>query len=91
MDEPRIGVIRHYWPRAQAAALDLDSMNLQVGDRVRIRGRDHEFVQTVKSMQVEHLPRIVGRPGDPLAIEVAEPVHENDEVYLVRDWHSPKE
>lgn len=91
MEETRIGTIRHYWPRASAAEIDLQGLQLQVGDQVRIRGHGRDFTQTVKSLQVEHLPRIVGRPGEPLAMQVQAPVRPNDEVYLVRDWRSPKE
>lgn len=90
MDEP-IGTVRQYWPEAQAAALDLHRMNLQVGDRIRIRGPGHDFEQTVTRMEVEDLPRIVGRPGESIAVAVREAVEPEDEVFLVRDWHSPKE
>lgn len=85
MVEERIGTIVHYWPRAQAAQVRLEGRELHQGDRVRIRGHGHDLVQEVDSIQIDHGPRESAAPGEPAAIHVESPVHEKDEVFLIRD------
>ena len=85
MVEERIGKVTHYWPRVGAAAIDLDHGKLKVGDKVRIRGHGHEFVQRVDSLQIDHAATREARAGDDLAIAVMKPVHERDEVWLLRE------
>lgn len=82
--EKRIGKIIHYWPRAGAAQIELDETPLHVGDQLHIRGRDHEFVQSVESLEIDHVSKQEGWPGEFVALAVTQPVHENDEVWLVR-------
>jgi len=91
MVEERIGEVAHYWPRAHAAELRVEDAVVRVGDRLRIRGHGHDFVQTVTSIEVDHRPRNVGHPDEHFAIHVENPVHERDEVLLVRDTGGPKE
>lgn len=85
MVEERIGTIEHYWPRVQAAAINLEGHDIHHGDRIHIRGRDHDFEQEVDSIQIDHEPREEAHPGEPAAIHVAERVREKDEVFLVRE------
>lgn len=85
MREEKIGTIVHYWPRAGAAQVELMAHALHVGDVIHIRGRDHDFVQEVLSLEIDHHAKSEGWPGEHVAIAVMEPVHERDEVFLVRD------
>lgn len=85
MPEEKVGVILHYWPKAGAAQLELDHAVLQVGDRIRIRGHGHDFVQEIGSLEIDHTSRVEGWPGEHIAIGVNQPVHASDEVYLIRD------
>ncbi|HLE97366.1 MAG TPA: hypothetical protein VI997_08350, partial [Candidatus Thermoplasmatota archaeon] len=82
MTETPIGKVKHFWPKAGAAALELDA-SLSVGDRIRIRGHGHDIVQDVASIEVDHRPRSVVGPGDAAAVHVDERVHEGDEVLRV--------
>ena len=77
----RIGRVFHFFPRAGAAQLELDAGTLRVGDRIRIRGHGHDFVQEVFSLEVDHVAREQGGPGELVAIAVMQPVHEKDEVF----------
>lgn len=91
MTEELIGRVTHYWPRVHAAEIALQDAVLHVGDRVHIHGRDHDVVQSVDSIEVEHTRRPDARPGEPVAIGVADRVRRGDEVWLVRDTGGPKE
>ena len=82
--EERIGTILHFWPRAGAAQVELEGTPLRVGDRIRIRGHGHDFVQEVFSLEVDHVARDEGTPGEFVAIAVMQPVKEKDEIFLVR-------
>lgn len=84
MPEEKVGTILHYWPRAGAAQIELDHAMLQVGDAIRIRGHGHEFVQEIASLEIDHRAHREGHPGEHIAIAVDQPVHEKDEVFLIR-------
>lgn len=84
MPEEKIGVVVHYWAKAGAAQIELDHGILQVGDRLRIRGRGREFVQEVQSLEVERRAKTEGFPGEHIALGVDQPVRERDEVFIIR-------
>ena len=84
MPEEKIGTIVHYWSKAGAAQVELDHGILQVGDRIRIRGRGHDFVQDIESLEVEHRSKTEGFPGEHIAVAVDQPVRERDEVFIIR-------
>jgi hypothetical protein len=85
MPEKHIGKILHFWPRAGAAQVELDpeAPPLRVGDRVRIRGHGHDFIQPVESLEIDHIAKSEGWPGEHVALAVMESVHENDDVLRV--------
>lgn len=82
--EARIGTITHVWRKAGAAQVSLDGATLRVGDVVRIRGRGHDFVQEVLSLEVDRVACEAATPGEPAAIAVMQPVRERDEVFMLR-------
>lgn len=84
MPEEKIGVILHYWPRAGSALVELDHGVVQVGDKIRIRGHGHEFTQEILSLEIDHHSKTEGYPGEYIAIAVDQPVHEKDEVFIIR-------
>lgn len=84
MPEEKIGTIIHYWPRAGAAQVELDHAVLQVGDAIRIRGHGHDFTQEILSLEIDRRAKSEGYPGEHIAIAVDQPVHERDEVFLIR-------
>ena len=83
MRETRIGRVIHYWPKAGAAQIELEEHVLHLGDKIRVRGPRHDFVQTIESLEIDHRAKSEGWPGEHVAIAVMEPVHEKDEVWLV--------
>ena len=86
MAEEKIGTIIHYWPRAGAAQVELDHGIVQVGDRIKIRNRGgEEFEQEIRSLEIDHVSKSEGYPGEFVAIAVDQPVHEKDEVFVIRE------
>ncbi len=82
MEEKLIGKITHYFKKIGVAVLEL-SDEIRVGDTIHIKGHTTDFTQKVVSMQIEHKPIEVGKPGDNIAIKVDDVVKEHDLVFKV--------
>lgn len=83
MEEQKVGVVVHYFPRASAAAVELTEGELSVGDTIRIRGHGSDFEQTVESMQLENVPITHAEKGQTIGIKVNEKVRPKAEVFKV--------
>jgi translation elongation factor EF-1alpha len=83
MAEQLVGKVTHYFTRAGVAAITITDGELRVGDTVHIVGHTSDFTQVVESMQIEHAPVQVARPGDQVGIKVVQHARENDSVYRV--------
>ncbi len=82
MEEKLVGKITHYFNRIGVAVLEL-SDEIRVGDTIHIKGHTTDFTQKIVSMQIEHKPIEVGKPGDNIAIKVDDVVKEHDLVFKV--------
>ncbi len=82
MPEEAIGKVTHFYSKLMVATLEL-TQPLRLGDEIHIKGHTTDFRQKVESMQIEHQPVEVARPGDNVAIKVADHVREHDVVYRV--------
>lgn len=80
--EVEIGRVTHYYSHLNVAVLTL-SDSLKLGDRIHFYGHSTDFTQRVSSMEIEHHSIVWVKPGDNVAIKVAEPVHVHDIVYRV--------
>ena len=80
--EVEIGKVTHYYNHLNVAVLSL-KQSLKLGDMIHIIGHSTDFTQRVGSMEVEHHTIVWVKPGDDVAVKVAEPVHEHDHVYRV--------
>jgi hypothetical protein len=80
--EIEIGRITHYYNHLNVAVLSL-SDGLKLGDTIHILGHVTDLTQRVSSMEVEHHTVVWVKPGDDVALKVAEPVREHDTVYRV--------
>jgi putative protease len=80
--EVKIGSVTHYYNHLNVAVLKL-SDGLKLGDEIHILGHVTDLTERVASMQVNHHPVVWVKPGEQVAISVAEPVHEHDVVYRV--------
>ncbi len=82
--ERQIGKVTHYFNRIGVAVLDLED-GLKVGDTIHIVGRQTDFTQQVKSMEIEHQKMQEVQAGDDVALKVYEPLREGDKIYKVLD------
>ncbi|MDD1696595.1 MAG: hypothetical protein LUQ54_06830 [Methanoregula sp.] len=80
--EVEIGRVTHYYNHLNVAVLKLDEQ-LKLGDLIHFLGHTTDFEERVSSLEIEHHPVVWVKPGDDVAIRVAEPVREHDIVYRV--------
>ena len=78
-----VGKIRHYFDKIQVAVVDVTD-SLKIGDKIRIKGAQTDFEQTIDSMQIDRQPVSEAKKGDAIGMKVSQPVRENDRVYLVK-------
>jgi len=83
MAEKLIGKVTHYFNNLQVAVVKADKGSLAVGETVKFKHGDKEFVQTVDSLQVDKEPVKKIKKGEEAGLKVAEPVKEGWEVYQV--------
>jgi putative protease len=85
MAEEEIGHITHYFPKIGVAVIEVTAGALKVGETIRIKGHTSDFIQTVDSLQQEHLQVPELKPGASAGLKVKEHVREGDKVYLVKE------
>jgi len=87
--EVEIGKITHYYNHLKVAVFK-PTRSLKLGDEIHIHGHTTDFMQRVASMEVDHHTVDWVKPGDDVAIQVIQPVHEHDAVYqVVEESHEP--
>jgi hypothetical protein len=80
--ETSIARISHFYNHICVAVLEVTG-DLKVGDVVHILGYTTDFVQRVRSMEIEHHPVESVGSGSEVALSVVRPVHKGDVVFLV--------
>ena len=80
MSDGAIGKITHYYANINVAIVEL-AETLKNGDEIRVSGPSTDFSQTVSSMQYNHQPIEIGKPGDIIGLKVTNKVKEGDIVY----------
>jgi hypothetical protein len=81
--EVAIGQITHFFSQIGVGIIKLTAP-LHLGDRIHIVGHTTDFVQTVDSMQIEHMDVSTAKAGDSVGILVSRMVREGDQVYLMK-------
>jgi putative protease len=84
MAEKPVGKVTHYYTHLSVAVVELED-ELKIGDVIHIKGHTSDFTQTVDSMQIEHQPIEVAKPGQAIGLKVKEHARENDIVYKVEE------
>lgn len=82
MTKKEIGKITHYFGKISVAVLNL-SDELQIGDKIHIKGKVTDFEQVVSSMQVEHKNITWAKKGDDVGLKVDQKVCDGDIVYKI--------
>jgi translation initiation factor IF-2 len=80
MEEQEIGVVDHFFDKISVGMIKL-SGELKVGDTIRIKGKQVDFSQEVKSMRIEFDNVTEAKEGDKVGIKVDQPLHTGDKVY----------
>jgi len=80
--EIEIGKVTHYFTKIGVAVIELKD-KIKVGDKIHIKGATTDFVQEVKSMQINHKPVKEANSGDDIGLLVEERVREGDKVYKI--------
>jgi len=75
-----VGEVTHYYPKIGVAVVNLKE-RLKKGEKIEIEGKTTKLVQTVTSMQIEHVDIDVGEPGQLIGLKVEDRVREGDKVY----------
>ena len=75
-----IGKVTHYFTKIGVAVIDLEAP-LAVGNKISIEGATTNFIQTVKSMQIEHKEVKSAKKGDSIGLKVKDRVRNGDNVY----------
>ena len=79
-----IGRVDDYFAKVGVVALRLGKP-LAVGDKVRVKGHTTDFVQPVKSLQIEHEAVDKARRGSSVGIKVKKKCRRGDRVFKVTD------
>ena len=83
MAEQLIGIVTHYFGKANVAAVKITDDQLNVGDTIHIVGHTSDFTQKIESMQVDRASVESAKVGDEIGIQVIEHAREHDEVFRV--------
>ena len=81
MDELLVGRVTHFFPAIQVAGIDVTAGEIRLGDTIRVVGHTSDFVQEVRSMQVDHSPVETAGVGDQVGIELVERARVKDLVF----------
>jgi len=83
MPEELVGTVIHYFKGPSVAVVRVTEGALAVGDRVRFHGHTTDFTEQIGSMEVNHQKVEQARPGDEVAIQVADRTRPHDQVFKV--------
>ena len=79
MPDKPVGTVTHYFDHLNVAVLALTD-TIRLGDTLHFHGHSTDFNQEVTSLQIEHKPVDVAKPGEDVALKVTQRVHPNDAV-----------
>ena len=77
-----IGEITHYFSKISVVVIKL-SDGLKKGDRIQIKGATVEFIQEVKSMQIESVDVSTAKKGQLIGLKIVNQAKVGDKVYKV--------
>ena len=82
MAEMLIGEVIDYFAKVGVVALRL-SAPLKVGDRIKVKGGEHEFEQEVESIQMDRVDVDSAETGEEVGVKVDERAHKGNKVFLI--------
>jgi putative protease len=82
MAEKEIGEVMDFFAQVGVIAIKLKSP-LSIGDTIKVKGGEHEFTQTIDSMQVDRKPVKTAKKGESVGIKISERAHKGNKVFLI--------
>lgn len=84
-EKEHIGVVSHYFPKAEVAEIKVQAGALKIGDQIIITGKTTGIVRTeVTGMVKDEVSIQVANKGDIITLPIAKVVRDNDKVYLIK-------
>jgi len=80
-NETCIGEVTHFFSNIQVVVLKMNSGKLLVGDQIHIVGRTTDFVQKVKSLQIESVNVKSAKKGQLVGLKAAKKAKPGDQVF----------
>jgi translation elongation factor EF-1alpha len=77
-----VGKVTHYYPKISVAVVELQE-TLKKGDKIEIEGKTTKLIQTVTSMQLNHVNIDVAERGQSIGLKVEDRVREGDKIYKI--------
>ena len=81
--EERIGSVIRFFEKNPIAAVKLEFGDLAVGETIRIKGSESDFVQKVEVMEFDHQPVQKATRGQFTGIKLSKPAKPFDLVFKV--------
>ena len=81
--EERIGSVIRFYDKNSIAAVKLEFGDLAVGETIRIKGSESDFVQKVEVMEFDHQPVQKATRGQFTGIKLSKPAKPFDLVFKV--------
>jgi len=82
LDEEVIGQITHYFNKIQVVVLKLTKRNIKIGETIIIKGKETNFSQIVKSLQVESVDVKSAKKGQLVGLKAEKPAKVGDMVFV---------
>lgn len=70
-----LGKVVHWYDKIGVAVVKLAGA-LKVGDRIKVQKGEHEFEDSVVSMQLDRQPIEAGKKGQEVAVKLSQPTKE---------------
>ena len=83
-NDERIGEIIHYYHKISVAVIKLNR-SLRVGEKIQFVGAHTDFLQEIRSMQIEHEVVEEAQVGDEVAVKVDQRVRRGDIAFSIAD------
>jgi len=81
--EKPIGAVTHFFPKVDAAVIQVKRGPIHLMDVLSFRGPSTDFNQTIGSMQIDRKPIEVANSGQEIGVQVKDRVREGDLVFKV--------
>ncbi|MEN6293408.1 MAG: translation elongation factor-like protein [Methanobacterium sp.] len=83
MAEIKIGEVVKFFSKPSVAAVKITDDELNVGDKIKYSGHTTDFIDEVKSLEVDNKPVSKAVAGDFIGVKVSDRVRPGDEVFKV--------